>query len=116
MEIAVIGFVPPVSGVDTEFNTFRLGQKYSKTLTPGQEVFLMDEKNKVVFGRAEVLRIETGKLGELCLEHAEANHRELGSTEPGAPERLFHYLQKLFGPHIATVSKKSCVIYMRRIE
>jgi hypothetical protein len=116
METQVLDFIPPVAGLDTEFNTFRLGGALVKRLKEGDEVFLMDGKNKVVFGRAQVLRIEAGRLGELCLMHAAKNHRELANDPNDAPERLFKYLQKLYGPHIATATKKSCVIYMRRLE
>jgi len=116
MEVPVIGFIPPVEGVEGEFNTFRLGSTFVKRLKEGDEVFLMDEKNKVVFGRAQVMRVEGGLLGELCLLHAEKNHRELKHDAEGASERLFKYLQKIYGPHIATPTKKACVIYMRRLE
>lgn len=116
MEVPVIGFIPPVEGVEAEFNTFRLGSSFIKRLQAGDEVFLMDEKNKVVFGKAQVLRMESGQLGELCLLHAAKNHRELHHDAEGAPERLFRYLQRVYGPHIAVHSKKACVIYLRRIE
>lgn len=117
MRVPVIGFVPPIEGVDAEFNTFRLGGTLAKKLTVDQEIFLMDEKAKEVIGRATVRRVETGKLGELCLLHASANHRELNHPEPNdAPKRLFEYLQKLYGPHIAKHDKKACVVYLRRIE
>jgi len=114
--IPVLDFIPPVEGVESEFNTFRLGGTLIKRLKEGQEVFLMDGKNKVVFGRAQVVRIEAGKLGELCLLHAAKNHRELANDPADAPERLFKYMQKIYGPHIAKHEKKSCVIYLRRIE
>lgn len=116
MQVPVVGFIPPVEGVDAEFNTFRLGSAFSKRLKEGDEVFLMDEKSKTVFGRAAVTRVETGVLGELCLIHAKENHRERNSDPDGAAERLFKYLQKVYGSHIATLTKKSTVIYMRRLE
>lgn len=116
MEVQVIGFIPPVEGVEDEFNTFRLGGTLAKRLVVGQEVFIMDEKTKIVFGRATVQRVELGKLRELCDEHAHKNHRELMNTPEGAGDRLFTYLQKIFGPHIAPPTKKACVIYLKRIE
>jgi hypothetical protein len=115
-EVQCIGFIPPVEGVDQEFNTFRLGGTLAKALTVGEDVFLMDEKKKRVFGRAVVLRVEVGKLRELCNEHAHSNHRELMNPPEGAGERLFTYLQKIFGPHIAPPTKKACVIYLKRME
>jgi hypothetical protein len=116
MEVSVVGFIPPVQGVDKEFNTFRLGSALFKRLKIGDTVFLMDEKTKIVFGTAQVTRMESGLLGALCDEHAATNHREVGSEEAGASQRLFSYIQRIYGPHIATVTKKATVIFMRRIE
>ena len=116
MNIPVVGFIPPVEGVEQEFNTFRLGSAFFKRLSEGSEVLLMDEKNKTVFGKARVTRVIAGQLGELCLIHAKDNHRERTNDPIGAPERLFKYMQKIYGPHIAMVEKKSTVIYMKRIE
>lgn len=116
MQVPVIGFIPPVEGVNNEFNTFRLGSAFLKRVEAGTEVFLMDEKTKTVFGRATVTKVMAGKLGELCLVHAKDNHREVMNEPIGAPERLFKYMQKIYGPHIAMVEKKACVIYMRRLE
>jgi len=116
MNVPVLDFIPPIEGVDQEFNTFRLGGSLVKRLSEGQEVFLMDGKNKVIFGKAQVVRIEPGALGELCLLYAKDNHRELANDPILAPERLFKYMQRIYGPHIAQAGKKACVIYMKRIE
>src|SRR3569832_2215343 len=114
--IPVLDFITPVEGDESELTTLRLGGTKIMRLKEGQEVFLMDGKNKVVFVRAQVLRIEAGMLGELCLLHAAKNHRELSNDPADAPERLIKYMQKIYGPHIAKHEKKSCVIYLRRIE
>ena len=116
MDKHVIGFIPPVVGVEEEFNTFRLGKKYSETLKAGDEVFLMNEKEKRVFGSAEVLSVELGTLGELCLIHAHKNHSHLDADPTLAPEMLFKKLQRIYGPHIISPVKKATVIYLRRIE
>lgn len=116
MDVQVLDFIPPVVGVEGEFNTFRLGGTMAKRLSVGQEVFLMDNKKKVVFGKAEVVSVEEGKLGELCLNHAHNNHTELGNDPADAPAGLYRYIQKLFGPHIVNPTKKACVIYLKRIE
>ncbi|MDT4817828.1 hypothetical protein FQZ97_509120 [compost metagenome] len=118
MEVPVIGFIPPVVGIEKEFNTFRLGVAFCKRIKPGDEVFLMDEKRRTVIGRAEVTKMDNGGLGEMCLVHAANNHTEVDNPEgaDGAHERLFAYIQKIYGPHIATPQKKATVIYMRRIE
>ena len=77
----------------------------------------MNEKTKTVFGKAVVTSIETGLLGELCLIHAHKNHTEVGGDDPiRAPERLFKYIQKIYGPHIAEHGKKSVVLSLRRLD
>lgn len=117
MNKRVICFIPPVLGVDGEFNTFRIGSFYAKNLVPGEEVLLMNEKEKLVFGTAVVEWIDEGSLGEMCLIHGHKNHSQ--SVDPlgpnSAPERLFKKLQRIYGPHIATVNKKATVVYLRRI-
>lgn len=116
MKMRVVGFIPPVVGVDSEFNTFRLGSFYIKHISPGDEVFLLNEKDKLVFGRATVERVESGLLGELCLLHAHTNHTQLNQDATAAPERLFAILTKIYGPHIISPSKKATVIFLKRLE
>lgn len=116
MEMRVIGFIPPVVGVEDEFNTFRLGGFYTKHLSPGDEVLLLNEKEKMVFGRARVEKIDTGGLGEMCLLHAHKNHTELANDPTDAPGRLHETLRKIYGPHIATLTKKTTVVFLKRLE
>ena len=116
MEVRVIGFVAPVIGVEGEFNTFRLGTFYSKRLHPGDEVFLLNEKEKIVFGKARVERIDVGPLGEMCVIHGHQNHTELANDPMTAPERLMGTIRKIYGPHIATMEKKTTVIFLKRLE
>lgn len=116
MNIRVIGFVAPIIGTEDEFNTFRLGSFYAKRLSPGDEVLLLDEKEKMVFGRARVQSIYAGGLDEMCAIHAHKNHTELANDSGTAPERLSEAIRKIYGPHIATIHKKTTVIYLKRIE
>jgi hypothetical protein len=116
VNIRVIGFVAPIIGTKDEFNTFRLGSFYAKRLSPGDEVLLLDEKEKMVFGRARVQSIYAGGLDEMCAIHAHKNHTELANDSSTAPERLSEAIRKIYGPHIATIHKKTTVIYLKRIE
>ena len=116
MQVRVVGFVPPILGTEGEFNTFRLGGFYTKHLSPGDRVYLLNEKEKLVFGLAEVLKLESGQLWELCQAHAHTNHTELGRACADSPQRLFALLQKFYGPHIALPAKKAVVLFMRRLE
>ena len=113
-----IGFVPPVVGVDGEFNTFRLGGFYRRALEAGQLVYLADEKAKQIIGLACVDHISSGQLSEMCVLYGAENHSNLVQHDDGLQpqERLYRLLQKLYGPHIATPSKLTTVIHLRRLE
>lgn len=115
MYVPVIGFIPPHVGLEGHFNTFRLGMALTKRLTPGMTVFLMCQKTMTVFGSAEVISIATGPLAAMCLEHGVGNHTELATTNPlDSPKRLFDLVCKIYGPHIASESKKTTVVFLRR--
>lgn len=115
MDIRVIGFIPPIIGVEGEFNTFRIGGFYAKHLSPGETIFLLNEKEKIVFGKAKVKAVDVGSLGEMLLIHSAGNHTELANDPATAPERLVRTVQKIYGPHIATLNKKTTVITLERI-
>ena len=114
METPVVGFIPPIVGVDGVFNTFRLGKKFS-TLPVGSVVLLMDEKRKVVFGQAEVLDTTTGPLSALLAVYASENHTQLGQEGDHA-ENLYLILRRIYGPHIVTPTKNATCIKLKRLE
>lgn len=116
MNVRVINFVAPVVGVGSDFNTFRVGSFYAKRLLPGETVFLLNEKERIVFGKAKVVSVEVGPLGEMCLIHAHKNHTELDNEPATAPERLNDTLRKIYGPHIAKLTSKTTVVYLKRIN
>lgn len=115
MEQVVIGFIPPIIGVEAEFNTFRLGKKFG-TLPIGSEVLLMDEKRKVVFGKAVVTDVTVGPLSALCAVYAPENHTELQHQDGKHAERLYQTFTKIYGPHIVKPDKTATVIKLRRTE
>lgn len=112
----VIDFVPPIVGIDGDFNTIRIGLAWSKRLTVGDHVCLMDSKSKAVIGKAEVIEVETGQLGFMCMSHADKNHTELNQTDGRSSERVYALMRKLLGPHIVNYNKQSTVIYLKRLE
>jgi len=114
MKIPVLGFIQPIVGVDGVFNTFRMGRKYS-TLEPHSDVFLMDEKEKAIFGTAEVMEVVTGKVGELCVEYGAHNHTELENHDGNNAETLYKTLLKIYGPHILNPTKLFTVVTLRRM-
>lgn len=116
MNLHVVGFIPPVIGVEDEFNTFRLGGFYQKRLSIGSQIYLLNEKEKMIFGRAHVENIDVGALGEMLLIHAAKNHTEIGNDPNTAPERLYETIRHIYGPHIAVLTKKTTVICLKRLE
>ena len=116
MEQVVIGFIPPLVGMDEDFNTFRMGRRLA-ALKEGEEVFLMDEKRKVVFGRATVLDVSVGPLSALCAVFASENHTELDRPDSeNSAERLYQTLQRIYGPHIVSPNKTATVVKLRRVR
>ena len=115
MERVVIGFIPPIVGVNGDFNTFRMGRRYA-SLSEGEEVFLMDEKRKVIFGRATVLDVSVGPLSALCAVFASENHTELDKTDGESAERLYRTLSRIYGPHIVSPNKTATVVKLRRVK
>ena len=116
MHMRVIGFIPPIIGLENRFNTFRLGTALSKRLCPGEEVILLNEREKIAFGKAIIEKVDVGRLDEMCALHAKNNHLELGQSSEESAARLYAVLQKIYGPHIVTPTKKATVIYCRRTE
>ncbi len=111
----VIGFAPPMQGFEGEWNTFRLGKKLGNQLVPGQEVFLMDNKESVIFGAARVSRVIVGRLGEMAQLHARHNHNQKANPE-GAEERIVVALKKRYGPQMVDENRWVSVIYLEKIE
>lgn len=114
MERTVIGFIPPIMGTEGVFNTFRMGRRYVK-LVEGEEVFLMDEKRKVVFASAIVLDVSVGPLSALCAVFASENHTELDKQDGDHAERLYRTLERIYGPHIVSPNKTATVVKLRRV-
>lgn len=112
----VIDFAPGAVGLEGDFNTFRIGLFYSKRLTVGETVLLMDSKEKKVIGKARVLGVSLGPLNMMLDKHAARNHSQIGLSEADAPVRLREVLNRFYGPHIATDNRKTTVVHLRRIE
>lgn len=112
----VIDFAPPMSGIEGEFNTFRLGPAWSKRLTSGEEVLLLDKKQCAVMGKAVITAIYVGTLRDMSALHARRNHNQQGLDPEGACERLMTNMIKRYGPHKLRETTRVTVIEMRKIE
>lgn len=114
----VIDFVPPLEGMGGDFNTIRIGLAWAKRLNVGDKVFILNNKERFIIGEALVTAIHTGTLEELCHLHSVKNHTNIARqelNESNASFELMKVIQKLYGPHIATPTKKATVIALRRL-
>lgn len=111
-----LDFMPPLTGFDGEFNTIRLGVKWTKLLKAGDVIYLQNSKDKLIFGKAEVINVEQDTFGQICLYHAKNNHSEIDRTDDNSAYRIYQLMKKMLGPHIVSHQKKAVAIYLRRIE
>jgi hypothetical protein len=117
MQHHIIDFYPPIIGLEGDFNTVRIGLAWMKRLNVGDEVYLSDNKERKVIGKAVVTDIQKGKLQEICNTHAESNHTQLNQPDMDQEDKsrnLLAIVQKFYGPQIATPTKMATVIYLRR--
>lgn len=112
----IIDFAPPMSGIEGEFNTFRLGPAWSKRVESGEIVILMDKKQCSSMGYAEVTAIHVGKLLEMSTLHARRNHNQIGLDTEGAGERLIANMMRRYGPAKCGHTKTVTVVYLRKLE
>ncbi|MPS48478.1 hypothetical protein [Methylobacillus sp.] len=106
----IIEFTPPMLNLAGTFNTFRLGLRYHKILTPGERVVLIDKKALKTIGEAVVEQVIKGRLGEMAELHAAENHNWRDSDQP--PEDLIASMTKRYGPHMVNPDKWVSVIYL----
>ena len=106
-----------MEGIDDIFNTIRVGKTWMKRIAPGDTVLLMDKKRSVIFGKARVQSILSGKLNAIEEDHARYNHNQKNNADIAiAPARLRINLRKRYGPQIIHDNKIVTVIYMKRLE
>jgi hypothetical protein len=115
LPIPAIEFYPPMQGLDGRFNTFRLGLAWSKRVSKGDYVLLLDNKTKVAFARARVTGVHTGTLCEMAKLYAHLNHNQRHDPS-NARQNIVTALMKRYGPQMVTVDKKVTVIDLRRLK
>ena len=114
--LRIMEFAAPMSGIDGEFNTFRLGGAWSKRVAPGDKIVLMDKKECALMGWALVTGVHVGKLNELSTLHGFHNHNQKHLSPEGAGDRVVAAMQKRYGPHKCRDTSMVTVINMKRIE
>lgn len=101
------------SGTEDYFNTFRVGRAWSKRLTDGLLVGLVDKEGSL-FGRAKVEDVLLLPKSQALQEHAYKNHLMLNCLEKEAPEKLCKILRNSYGNLVYSRSEELSVIYLKR--
>lgn len=110
----IISFYPPLLGFEGDFNTFRPGGAWAKRLQEGQVIGLLDAKKESLFGKAEVISVESGNTLIMLNKHAKANHLML-DCKSDYSDKLFKVLHQIYGPRIIYAKSEVSVISLSRI-
>jgi len=109
-------FRKPLLGLESRFNTFRLGGAAHGRLNIGTVVSLRDATDSEEIGRAIVERLYVGDLDEMLEKHAKNNHMLLTQSSDNPAETLRDILNKSYGPMLVRQAKRVSVIYMLRSD
>lgn len=116
MDKYVLDFAPPLAGIEGTFNTFRLGVAWSKRVSEGDMVLLINKPKAQVIGRAQVQSVSVGTLSEMAVTDARFNHNQKGLDVEGAPARMIASMIKRYGPQMCRETSKVTVINLQMVE
>lgn len=103
------------AGMDTQFNTFRLGSAWKNRVYPGKIVALVDaDGNKVCEAVVEAVR--AGDRQQMILEHSDQNHLIIARNSRNPAKDMAKILRNLYGPNFLARAEQITVLYLRRIE
>lgn len=111
----VLGFRPPFLGLESRFNTFRLGAGWGNRLIEGRLVVLADGRNGDHLGVARVESFEVGPLRDMLRRHATTNHMMLEESDDHV-RKLAGVLRSHYGPHLLSPDKPATVIFLERTD
>lgn len=114
MHQPVIGFMPPLSGFESNFNTVRPGSSWHSRLRKGAIIGLLDVKKNELFGKAQVVDVDKGNIINMLDKHAHANHLMRQYTS-GQDKKLLKLLIRIYGPRIINDDSVVSVINLRRV-
>lgn len=114
--IPCVGFMPPMVGLERQFNTLRVGKGWYERLKKGDKVALVNTKSSEIEGYAEVLHLYHGNYRDMIDKHAIYNHTAM-MREPGqsAADYVDQVLKKANG-HFLSENSTLTAIYLRRLE
>ncbi|MGZ8172965.1 MAG: hypothetical protein ACXWT0_03830 [Methylobacter sp.] len=110
-------FKPPLRGFDNAtFNTFRCGVAWSKRVTPGSLVALVNAKTDEAFGYAKVTAAHVGEKRSMAELHGEFNHSiQALEIKTNIADVMLKRLKNSSGSMIYNNNDKVTVIYLERL-
>lgn len=114
--IPSIGFMPPMIGLERQFNTLRVGKGWFERLRPGDKIALVNTKTEKIEGYAEVTHVYYGNYNDMLERHAVYNHVAC-KRAPGQSAQSYvgEVLRKAHG-HFLSENSTLTAIYLRRLE
>lgn len=103
-----------LAGTEEGFNTFRLGAAWSRRVTPGQKIGLLDAAG-VKQSDAEVVAVHCGPRQDMIDQHAHLNHLMLAKQPEDSAAELARILRNLYGANYLARAEVLTVIYLRRL-
>ena len=104
-----------LAGCELSFNTVRLGSAWSKRVTPGKTVALVNKAGEKL-AEAVVEAVRVGPRTQMIAEHAAANHLMVARKAQKPNAELTRVLRNLYGPNFLARAETMSVIYLRIIE
>lgn len=102
------------TGLDHVANTVRIGKAWTTRLVMNQLVALYDASKKEIFGHSRVIAMDVGPIRPMLERHAHANHLLLGTDRAAAPETLYQWQIRNYGPRIVNEDTTITAIYLLR--
>lgn len=108
-------FKPPMRGFEFEtFNTFRIGDAWSKRLKPGSLIAIVNARTNEVFGHAEVTAVYVGDKREMADRHGQFNHNiQALEIRDNIAQTMLKRLKNSSGSRVYDGSEQVTVIYLR---
>jgi len=115
-------FVPTIKftslkGIEGEFNTFRIGDAWSRRVSEGMTVALMNSKKNVIMCFAEVTSVFVGDKFALADMFSQDNHSiKALDVIDDVPEKMLKRLKNASGTMIYNANERATVIYLKVID
>ena len=104
------------AGMDSDFNTFRLGGAWATRVGPGNLVNLRSAVDGSILGVAEVIRTHVGPFTGMAAEFGADNHLAIDAAINDRDFDLAKVMRECYGGHRFNVDSTVSVIELRRIH